>query len=581
MVAHPTGRKPGTRGEGGTVLSAHDAEVLVVGAGPTGLALAAQLAAFGTSFRIVDRSLDRTRESRAAAVQARTLELLQPYGLADALVARGNASAQLQLHVEGGRTADVRLGDFGVDDTRFPFILFVSQADTEALLGEHLAARGVTIERGVELVQFTGDGGGVDVVLRDGAGAEERARVSYVVGCDGAHSAVRKLAGIPFDGDAYVQQFMLGDVEADAAAGAAPLTPNTVHSFPGRYGVAMIFPLGRPATWRIIAMSTRARRTHSAERTRESAPMTAPLELDELQAAVDDATAGTVRLRDPAWMSHFRLHHRQAAHYRAGRAFLAGDAAHIHSPVGAQGMNTGMQDAWNLGWKLALVARGSADASLLDTYEAERWPVGRALLNFTDRIFGLFTRVMSSNALIAWTRREVMGRLVPRISRGEWLRRLAFRFVSELDISYRNSPAVREGTPALEAGPRAGDRMPDGDVVLNGRATTLQREVVGPRMHLLLCAHAGEWTGGDTALARIAARCESTVAVRRLARVAGPDVLIDPTGATLTRLGVRERAIYLVRPDGYVAYRCGGGDLAGVEEQLARWLRDAVGHERH
>jgi len=354
-----------------------------------------------------------------------------------------------------------------------------------------------------------------------------------------------------------------------------------VHSFPGRYGVAMIFPLGRPATWRIIAMSTRARRTHSAERTRESAPMTAPLELDELQAAVDDATAGTVRLRDPAWMSHFRLHHRQAAHYRAGRAFLAGDAAHIHSPVGAQGMNTGMQDAWNLGWKLALVARGSADASLLDTYEAERWPVGRALLNFTDRIFGLFTRVMSSNALIAWTRREVMGRLVPRISRGEWLRRLAFRFVSELDISYRNSPAVREGTPALEAGPRAGDRMPDGDVVLNGRATTLQREVVGPRMHLLLCAHAGEWTGGDTALARIAARCESTVAVRRLARVAGPDVLIDPTGATLTRLGVRERAIYLVRPDGYVAYRCGGGDLAGVEEQLARWLRDAVGHERH
>jgi 2-polyprenyl-6-methoxyphenol hydroxylase-like FAD-dependent oxidoreductase len=547
--------------------------ILVVGAGPTGLALAAQLSSFGVRFRIVDRSLDRAHESRAVAVQARTLELLQPYELADALVARGNASARLQVHVDGGRTAELQLGDFGSDDTRFPFILFVSQAETEALLGEYVASRGVTIERGTELVRLEQDAGGVDVVLRDGRGVAEHVRAAYVVGCDGAHSAVRKLAGIPFEGDAYLQQFMLGDVEADAADGFAPLTPDTVHSFPGRYGVAMIFPLGRPTTWRVIAMSTRASRRPPGAQAQETQPMTSALELADLQAAVDDATGGAVRLRDPAWLSHFRLHHRQAPRYRAGRAFLAGDAAHIHSPVGGQGMNTGVQDALNLGWKLALVARGSAPAELLDSYEAERWPVGHALLRYTDRVFGLFTRVMSSNALVAWVRREVMGRVIPRVTRGERLRTIAFRFVSELDIRYRKSPAVREGAPALATGPRAGDRLPDAAIMLNGRATSLQREVVGPCLCVLLCAHDEAWSGTTD----LAARYDRTVVVRRLARSPAPDVLVDAGGEALARLGVRERAVYVVRPDGYVGYRCAGSDLAGAEAYLSRWLHAEPG----
>ena len=546
--------------------------ILVVGAGPTGLALAAQLSSFGVRFRIVDRALDRAHESRAVAVQARTLELLQPYHLADALVARGNASARLQIHVDGGRTGELRLGDFGADDTRFPFILFVSQAETEALLGEHLASRGVTIERGTELVRLDQDADGVDVVLRDRSGVEENVRAAYVVGCDGAHSAVRKLAGIPFEGDAYLQQFMLGDVEADAAPGFEPLAPDTVHSFPGRYGVAMLFPLGRPTTWRVIAMPTRASGRSGAAVTRETPPMTSALELAELQAAVDDATGGAVRLRDAAWLSHFRLHHRQAVRYRAGRAFLAGDAAHIHSPVGGQGMNTGVQDALNLGWKLALVARG-ADAQLLDSYEPERWPVGRALLRYTDRVFGLFTRVMSSNALVAWVRREVMGRVIPRVARGERLRTIAFRFVSELDIRYRKSPAVVEGAPALESGPRAGDRLPDAAITLNGRATSLQRETVGPWMCVLLCAHDEAWSGTT----EVAARHEGAVVVRRLARSASPDVLVDAGGEALARLGVRDRAVYVVRPDGYVGYRCSGASLAGAEAYLTRWLRAVPG----
>jgi hypothetical protein len=365
---------------------------------------------------------------------------------------------------------------------------------------------------------------------------------------------------------------MLGDVESDAAPGAPPLARDTVHSFPGRYGTAMIFPLGKPATWRVIAMSTRDRAKRVRASSSEERTTITELTLGELQAVVDGATEGTVRLRDPAWLSHFRLHHRQATQYRAGRAFLAGDAAHIHSPVGAQGMNTGVQDAWNLGWKLALVARGAADAGLLDTYEAERWPVGNALLRYTDRIFGVFTRAMSSHALMAWVRRSVMGRVLPRVLRGERLRTFAFRFVSELGIRYRASPAVSEGTPALQRGPRAGDRLPDAAVTVNGRATTLQHEVVGPCLQLLLCGDTDAWTGGAASATHISTRYARTMKVKRLVRSPGPDVLVDASGEALARLGVRDQAVYLVRPDGYVAYRCAGSELAGLEAYLARWF---------
>ena len=549
--------------------------VLIVGAGPTGLALAAQLAAFGIPFRIVDRSLDRAHESRALAVQARTLEMLQPYDLADTLVARGRSTAQLQLHFDGGGTANVALGGPAGDvDTRYPFILFVSQAETEGVLGAHLAARGATIERGVELVRFDARADHIDVVLRKRAGTEERMRVQYLVGCDGAHSTVRKQGGIPFDGDAYVQNFVLGDVELDPSDGAPPLAPNTVHAFPGRYGMSVIFPLGAPATWRVIALSTRAAAANVKSTAGGDQPIVHELPLPELQSALDDATGGVLRARDPAWLARFHLHHRQAPHYRSGRVFLVGDAAHIHSPVGGQGMNTGMQDAWNLGWKLALVVAGKADPTLLDTYEAERWPVGRALLRYTDRLFSLFTRAMSSSAVAAWARRNVLPRAMPPVLRSKRLRAIAFRFVSELGIAYRQSAASVEGTPRLEGGPRAGERFPDAKVLRGEQPTTLQRELGGPCVHLLLCGSGVDWRERADVLRRLHDRYGDALQVSRLERSTAGDFLLDPTGEALARLGVRETGLYVVRHDGYIGYRCAGTSLRGAERWLARWLVD-------
>jgi len=535
-----------------------DPDVLIVGAGPTGLTLAAQLQAFGVRFRIVDRLEDRARESRALAVQARSLELLQTLGLGEALAARGNPSARLVLHLDGRPVAEVTLGAIGATDTRFPFILFVSQAETEALLLDHLAAAGVTVERGVELASAEPGADDVRCVLRHGDGRDERVRAKFLVGCDGAHSTVRRMAGIPFEGGSYPQQFVLGDVEADG-----PLAPDAINSFAGR-GVAMFFPLGRPTTWRVIAMSET-----DPQRAESDGPTVGDLTLADLQTIVDAPTGGTVRVRDPAWLSRFRLHHRQTSHYRAGRLFLAGDAAHVHSPVGAQGMNTGIQDAWNLGWKLALVARGSADARLLDTYEAERWPVGRFLVRYTDRVFSSFTRAMSSSAVAGWVRRAIMPAVLPRVFRSRRLRTAAFRFVSELGIRYRRSPAVTEGEPHLRGGPRAGDRLPDVHVTIDGRAAWLQEAVVGPRLTLLLCGDAAAWAPDRLSALRVT--YPQLLALRFLTRSAVAGALVDEGGDALTRLGVRDAAQYLVRPDGHVAFRCRGRELAALERYLGAW----------
>jgi 2-polyprenyl-6-methoxyphenol hydroxylase-like FAD-dependent oxidoreductase len=525
---------------------------------PTGLTLAAQLHSFGIRFRIIDKLLDRVRESRALAVQARTLEILQSVGLGDRLAERGRKSTRLAIHF-GDRVAAVKLGDFGAADTRYPFILFVSQTETEAVLGEYLSSAGVVVERGVELVGFQSSDDGVRCVVRRRDGVQEQVHACYLVGCDGAHSSVRKGAGIPFKGGTYVEDFVLGDAEADG-----PLQPDTLHSFVGKRGVAMFFPLGTPASWRVIAMAPGTGRAAS------DAPMTSDLSIQELQA-VDGATGGALRLRDPALLTHFRLHHRQTARYCTGRVFLAGDAAHIHSPVGAQGMNTGIQDAWNLGWKLARAARGRADPRLLDSYEAERWPVGRTLLRTTDRVFGMFTRAISPNPVALWFRREVIARVLPRVLGSRRLRAFAFRFVSELRIAYRRSPAVVEAEPSLRQGPKAGDRLPDARITRGGQPVYLQDALAGPRLHLLLCGDSGAWDPSQ--LADLATRFSDVLSVRRMTREPGPEgELTDASGEALRLLGVQGAAQYLVRPDGYIGFRCAGYDLQRVTEYLARWF---------
>ncbi len=317
------------------------------------------------------------------------------------------------------------------------------------------------------------------------------------------------------------------------------------------------FPLGRPASWRLLGMHPTLR--GRGEPGRPS--------LEELQALSDALTGGGLRLHDPVWLTYFRLQHRQAARYQAGRVFLAGDAAHVHSPAGAQGMNTGIQDAWNLGWKLALVTRGVAEEALLDSYDAERRPVGRFVVRFTDRAFSIAT---STSPILRAIRTHVVPRVLPLAPRFDRALADGFRTISQLEISYRHSPAVQEGRPAPRRGPRAGDRLPDAPVARDGRSCWLGEALAAPRFHLLLCGPPSNWDPSQ--LTALRSRYAGTLAVYQLTREAAPGALYDVDGQALARLGVTDTAHYLIRPDGHVSYRSGGTDLDGLQRHLDRWL---------
>jgi hypothetical protein len=295
--------------------------------------------------------------------------------------------------------------------------------------------------------------------------------------------------------------------------------------------------------------------------------------LEELQALSDLFTGGRLRLRDPVWLTYFRLQHRHATRYRAGRVFLAGDAAHVHSPAGAQGMNTGIQDAWNLGWKLALAARGLADQALLDSYDAERRPVGRFVVRFTDRAFAVAT---STNPVVRAARTRLVPRVLPPALRLDRALAYGFRTISQLGIRYRHSPAVQEGQPALRRGPRAGDRLPDARVARDGQVGWLGETLAAPRFHLLLCGSPGSWDTGQ--LSEVRERYHDTLLVQYLTRNAVPRALHDVDGQAFARLGVDDTAHYLIRPDGHIGYRAAGTDLRGLQQYLAHLLPHAPPH---
>ncbi len=532
-------------------------DVLVVGAGPTGLTLAAQLRRFDVRVRVIDRLPDRAHESRALAVQPRTLEVLQGIGVTADLVERGNTTTRFQLHALD-RVSSLPLFDIGSDDTAYPYLLFLSQAETERVLLEHLERHDVHVERGVELESFRDDLDGVACSLRHPDGTLEHLSARFLAGCDGARSTVRQLAGIEFEGSTYTQTFALGDVETDG-----DLETGAAHAFFNRHGILFFFPLGHPATWRVLGMLPEA--DHQA------APATGPLELAELQRLVDSFAAGRIRLRDPAWLTRFRLHARQADRYRRGRVFIAGDAAHVHSPAGAQGMNTGIQDAWNLAWKLALVATAVADDELLDTYDHERRPVGRSVVRFTDRAFTIATANRWSMRIV---RARVAPRLIPLLARFGPGRARLFRILGELDLSYRNSPLALHSDDRRRR-PRAGDRLPDAPVEHNETSYWLLEMLGAPTFHLLLCA-----TGNDPwnhrRLDDLRGRYAGVLTVHRLTRHGTPGTLVDSDGTAFGRLAVDEHAAILVRPDGYLATRTTSVDLDAIEGHLRRWCPGAV-----
>ena len=502
------------------------ADVLVVGAGPAGLALALQAHDHGAAVRIVDRRPEADRPSRALILHSRTLEILRPLGVTRALLARADIgpTADLQL---GSRVIRVTLADLALPDTAFPHLSLIRQTDAERVLAEALADRGIKVERGTELISVRDGPGGVRAVLRSPAGTEQ-ALFGFVAGCDGPASTVRAQAGIGWPGRTYPVEVVLADAELDG-----DLADDAARVVAGRRGLVFAFRLGERATWRLLATRTAG--------SGQSLPgqFGPPVPVAEVQALMDEAGLGA-QIAELAWSSRVTLQRRVAGRFGQGRLYLAGDAAHAYSPATGQGMNAGIQDAVNLGWKLAFAAGQPGDGRLLDSYDRERRPVARQVLAMTHLVFWAEASLGPVPSALRGRLAPLAAPLVPAVLGRRRLVAGAVRLLSQLGVNYRHSPLSVEGTPRRPGGPRAGDRLPDQLVSSAGRTIRLHDLLTRPGVHILLDRDADP-------LGTL--RPNRFVSIHRLTSSPGCGLIA-------------------VRPDGYIGFR---GQIADTG-QLAAWL---------
>ncbi len=547
-------------------------EVLVVGAGPVGLTMACELARHGVACRIVDASPGPTDQSRALGIQARTLEVCKNVGIVDEVLARAR-----KMHGVGAFSGDRRVAHITFDleglETPYPYLLVLQQSETERLLVDRLKTHGFEVERRTKLTGLTQDGSGVTATLVDAEGHSSESRTPWLIGCDGARSVVRKGLGLPFDGVDYEESFLLADVRL---AWDRPDDEMTILLTPE--GPVVAFPLPEPGRCRLI---------HASNGTVEESDAEPGHVVSRFQTLIRQHGRPEAVVSDPGWTSAFKIHRRVAGRFREGRCFVAGDAAHIHSPAGGQGMNTGIQDAYNLAWKLGLVVRGASPDSLLDSYSPERRSVAAGVLRETD----LMTRVITLRSDIAM---DIRNHLMGLLGEFDFVARRVSKALSELGVEYHASPIVHEdlgesflSAPGdrldFRAGPHPGERVPD--VHLEpppDRDGPLRLfEVLRGTKHTLLLfegAHGLKEPRPFEEVLRVARTHSGEIETILVARgdLAPPSIawdgptLFDHLGELHRRFGARGPCLYLIRPDGYLGYRAIPPDAGKLADYLEK-----------
>ena len=523
-----------------------DTDVLIVGAGPSGLMMACQLAIHNIPFRIIDKSEDHTTQSRALVVQARSMEIFDQMGIAEEAIQKGQVAKAIGAFFNGKKVLRLIVNNIGEGLTKFPYFLMLEQSCTESLLVNFLAARGHQVERRKELISIDQNANEVIAVLKQTGGQEEIVKTKYIIAADGAHSTVREQLKIDFVGSTYEQSLFVLDCKA-----IVDIPHDEMYLTFARNALGGFFPLTN-GRWRILG-------NLPGELEKKE-----KVSFEDIEKNYAERVQINVKLYDAHWFSVYRTHHRYASTFRKGRCFLIGDAAHIHSPVGAQGMNTGLQDAYNLSWKLSLVIKGKAKDKLLDTYNEERISIARNLVRTTDKAFKLFA---SPNFFFQTIRLYVIPvgikLVVPVFLKFKSIQRLAFKYVSEIGISYRKNFLAKNSSLGKFPGnsPKPGDRLPFIKFKdANEEVINIQEKIKSNSFSLFIFSHKvpNEWLSF----------------LDQFKNIISSEIIpfsID-TKNIYSKLGVYKNGCYLIRSDMYIAYRADKFELEHFRKYLSQFL---------
>lgn len=510
--------------------------VLIVGAGPTGLLLACELARYQVPCRIIDKKNERTQTSNAIAIQPRTLELLDDIGIIDRFLKNGNKINKMCIHSHRKELVRATMSQI---DSFYPFILALPQSETERILEERLQELGITLERSVELIDIQQNTTQITVQLKKNNEQTETATTNWLIACDGSHSIIRKKLNIPFPGEDIPQQFVVADIQANTK-----FESNEVNSFLDDQSVFALFPLGNDR-FRIVSNHTE----------------------EDLKKFVHERSYGMVSVININWVSPFRIHSCVVEKMRYGTIFLAGDAAHIHSPAGGQGMNTGMQDVYNLAWKLALVIQKKAKSSLLESYHAERHPVIKDIVKETK----LSTKmIVLKNPLLINLRNLLFKFLLNH-------KKFAIKFLTrmtQLSIFYNKSPIINYDSTMSDISPQPGERAPDVQLNNDIRIANLLR---GTKHHVLLFTGLTPTDEEVSQLKTVITKLTKTysdlikISVIATEEMTGTNCILDVDAIAHERYNVKYAGVYLIRPDNYIAFcasRLGPIDIENLVKGL-------------
>jgi len=509
-------------------------DVIIIGAGPTGLALACQLIRYGIDFVIIDRKETTTPHSKAIGVQARTLEIYEQIGLADKLIDLGWKAEKARMIVGGEVRGEVDFSDIGKGMSSYPYVLIVEQGKHESLIHEFINSHGRHVRWQTELESFTQDDSGVSAVIKNDAGETETINAKFLVGCDGAKSPVRHGLGLKFEGSTFERMFYVADVQIDWQ-----FKNDALMVFLMKHNLLAFFPMIGENRWRIVG-------TFPEEFAKDEGEVL----YEEIEEQIKRDAELELDITNVNWFSTYKVHTRHVNKFSEGRCFLAGDAAHIHTPAGAQGMNTGIQDGYNLAWKLAMVLRGASDIKLLDSYNEERLVNAENLLKTTDRFFNL---VASPEPILTYLRMHVFPYVAGAAFSIDAVKKFVFPRISQIGINYRHSSiSDHESDGGFDV--KAGDRLPYFTI----EGESIFSRLSEPKFHLLSFSDGG----GETTGSNLSDEFKDLIDVY--------EIPIYPRVAEV--FGSDKSFRVLLRPDNYIATISNDASLAPIENYLKRCL---------